>query len=74
MKDPAVNRTLASVLLFLGLSWLLAFQPIPGWGGAIEISSVRIAVSMHSETVRFRTLLSGSGQSFVAVAIGTGQV
>ena len=58
MKDTAANRKLLTVLVLLGASWVLFFQPASHWSAAIQISSVRIAFSLQSDTVRFRTPVS----------------
>jgi len=50
-------------LAILGASWWLLVQPASHWSGEIRISSVRIAFSFQSDTVRFRTFVSGNGQS-----------
>ena len=71
MKDPAANRKLLSALAFLGVSWLLFFQPASHWSAAIQISSVKIAFSLQSDTVRFRTPVSGNGHSLFLLQIGS---
>ena len=71
MKDHAANRRFLLTLMLLGLGWLVCFQPASHWSGAIQISSVRIAFSFQSDTVRFRTLSSGNGHSFLSVGDDT---
>ncbi len=73
MKEPAAKTNILQVLAFLGVSWLLIFQPASHWGATIQISSVRIAVSLQSDTVRFRTPVSGNGQSLFLLQIGSAQ-
>jgi hypothetical protein len=70
MKDTAANRKLLTVLVLLGASWVLFFQPASHWSAAIQISSVRIAFSLQSDTVRFRTPVSGNGHSLFLLQIG----
>jgi len=71
MKDTAANRRLLTVLVLLGVSWVLFFQPASHWSAAIQISSVKIAFSLQSDTVRFRTPVSGSGHSLFLLQIGS---
>ncbi|MGN6820201.1 MAG: hypothetical protein ACTHJR_16165 [Sphingomonas sp.] len=71
MKDTAANRKLLVVLAFLGASWLLFFPPASHWSAAIQISSVRIAFSLQSDTVRFRTPVSGNGHSLFLLQVGS---
>ncbi len=72
MKDTAANKFL-QVLAFLGVSWLLFFQPASHWGATIQISSVRIAVSLQSDPVRNRTPVSDSGHSLFSLQLGSAQ-
>ena len=71
MKDTAANRKLLTVLMFLGVSWVLFFQPASHWSGATQIPSVKIAFSLQRDTVRFRTPVSGSGHSLFLLQIGS---
>ncbi len=63
MDDPQPKRRLLWALAILGASGVWAVQPASRWSAAIQISSVRIAFSFQSDTVRFRTFVSGNGQS-----------
>jgi len=63
MDGSTANRKLLLGLAILGASWLLVVPPASHWSGAIQISSVRIAFSLESDTVRFRTFVSGNGHS-----------
>jgi hypothetical protein len=67
MNDPAAKCKFLLGLAILGAGWLPAVQPASHWSGAIQISSVRIAFSFQSDTVRFRTQSSGNGHSFLSV-------
>ena len=64
MDGNQPKRRLLWALAILGASGLWAIQPASRWSGSIQISSVRIAFSFQSDTVRFRTFVSGNGQSF----------
>jgi hypothetical protein len=70
MKDPAAIRRIATTLIFFAFICLLALQSPSGWNGEIRISSVRIVISLCSDTVRFRTIVSGNGQSVAGLAVG----
>lgn len=63
MDDPRPKRRMLWALAILGASGLWAVQPASRWSAAIQISSVRIAFSFQSDTVRFRTFVSGNGHS-----------
>jgi hypothetical protein len=71
MKDPATNRKYLAILAFLGLCGLMLFQPAPHWGGSIQISTVRIAVSLSDDAVRFRTQVSGSEHPILSMQLGS---
>ena len=64
MDDRQPKHRLFWALVILGASGLWAVQPASRWSAAIQISSVRIAFSFQSDTVRFRTFVSGNGHSF----------
>jgi hypothetical protein len=64
MDDRQPKHRLFWALAILGASGLWAVQPASRWNAAIQISSVRIAFSFQSDTVRFRTFVSGNGHSF----------
>ena len=63
MDAPAANGRFLLVLAMLCASALLFVQTGSRWSGEIRISSVRIAFSLQSDTVRFRTFVSGNGHS-----------
>ena len=71
MQDRAATRKLLSVLMLIGMGWLVFFQPASHWSGSIQISSVRIAFTLQSDTVRFRTPVSGNGHSLFVLRIGS---
>jgi hypothetical protein len=71
MNDPAANRRYLAILAFLGVSWLMLFQPASHWGGSIQISTVKIAVSLGSDPVRFRTQVFGTGHTILAMQLGS---
>jgi hypothetical protein len=73
MNDPAANRRYLAILAFLGVSWLMLFQPASHWGGSIQISTVKIAVSLGSDPVRFRTPVSENGHTILSLQIGSGR-
>jgi hypothetical protein len=64
MDGHQPKRRLLWALAILGASGVWAVQPASRWSGSIQISSVRIAFSFQSDTVRFRTFVSGNGHSF----------
>jgi hypothetical protein len=63
MDDRQPKHRSLWALAILGASGLWAVQPASHWSAAIQISSVRIAFSFQSDTVRFRTFVSGNGHS-----------
>jgi hypothetical protein len=71
MNDPAANRRLLAILAFLGVCWLFLFQPAHSWSGSLQISTVRIAFSLGSEPVRFRTPVSGNGHMLLSLQLGS---
>lgn len=64
MNGRQPKHRLLWALVILGTGGLWAIQPASRWSAAIQISSVRIAFSFQSDTVRFRTFVSGNGHSF----------
>jgi hypothetical protein len=71
MNDPTANRRYLAILAFLGVCWLLLFQPGRNWSGSLQISKVRIAFSLASDPVRFRTPLSGNGHTTLSLQFGS---
>ena len=66
MDGRQPKHRLLWALAILGAGGLLAIQPASRWSAAIQISSVRIAFSFQSDTVRFRTFVSGNGHSLAS--------
>lgn len=71
MEAHQPKHRLLWALAILGASGLLIVQPASRWSAAIQISSVRIAFSFQSDTVRFRTLVSGNGHLPVSEDAGS---